>query len=175
MAPPVFCQMTGLRPAGCRIRRILALRQLPNLLILATFARLTAGRLGWTIVGTVRGNSGRQFAVEQVMKSAWINRERWAFIAAFLALAGLIHSGHSGIRSDMNEAHESIRADMNAAHESIRADMNAAHESIRFDMNAAHEDIRIDLRQIREQLNNVDRRTARIEGHLFGIEIQEEP
>ena len=98
------------------------------------------------------------------MKSISINRERWAVIAAFVALAGLIHSGHSGIRSDMNEAHEAIRAVMNAAHESIRADMNAAHE-----------DIRIDLRQIREQINNVDRRTARIEGHLFGIEIQEEP
>ena len=109
------------------------------------------------------------------MKSISINRERWAVIAAFVALAGLIHSGHSGIRSDMNEAHEAIRSDMNYAHESIRADMNAAHEAIRFDMNAAHEDIRIDLRQIREQLNNVDRRTARIEGHLFGIEIPEEP
>lgn len=53
--------------------------------------------------------------------------------------------------------------------------MNEAHEAIRSDMNAAHEDIRIDLGQIREQSNNVDRRTARIEGHLFGIEIQEEP
>ena len=98
------------------------------------------------------------------MKSISINRERWAAILAFVALAGLIHSGHSDIRSDMNEAHEAIRADMNAAHESIRADMNAAHE-----------DIRNDLRQVREQVNNVDRRTARIEGHLFGIEIQEEP
>ena len=27
---------------------------------------------------------------------------------------------------------------------------------------------------IRDQLNNVDRRTARIEGHLFGIEIAPE-
>ncbi len=31
------------------------------------------------------------------------------------------------------------------------------------------------LAAIREQLNSVDRRTARIEGHLFGIEIQPEP
>ena len=64
---------------------------------------------------------------------------------------------------------------MNEAHEAIRTDMNAAHESIRADMNAAHESIRMDLRQVREQINSVDRRTARIEGHLFGIEIPEEP
>ena len=46
----------------------------------------------------------------------------------------------------------------------IRADMSAQITGIRADMNAQ-------LTAIREQLNSVDRRTSRIEGHLFGIEI----
>ena len=46
----------------------------------------------------------------------------------------------------------------------IRADMNAQITGLRADMNAQ-------LAAIREQLNSVDRRTSRIEGHLFGIEI----
>ena len=100
-----------------------------------------------------------------------MSREIWAIvgvfvaiIGGFIALAGLMLTGHSNIRSDMNAAHEAIRSDMSAAHEGIRSDMNAAHEGIQ---NA--------LRQIRDQLGSVDRRTARIEGHLFGIEIAEEP
>ena len=49
----------------------------------------------------------------------------------------------------------------------IRADMNAQ----RADMNAQFSDVNAELAAIREQLNSVDRRTSRIEGHLFGIEI----
>ena len=50
----------------------------------------------------------------------------------------------------------------------IRADMSAQITGIRADMNAQ-------LTAIREQLNSVDRRTSRIEGHLFGIEIPVDP
>ena len=53
---------------------------------------------------------------------------------------------------------------MQSEHAAIRADMNAQITGIRADMNAH-------LTAIREQLNSVDRRTSRIEGHLFGIEI----
>ena len=49
----------------------------------------------------------------------------------------------------------------------IRADMNAQICGIRADMNAQHT-------AIREQLNSVDRRTSRIEGYLFGIEIPQD-
>ena len=42
--------------------------------------------------------------------------------------------------------------------------MQFEHASLRGQMNAGHA-------SIRDQLNSVDRRTARIEGHLFGIEI----
>ena len=60
-----------------------------------------------------------------------------------------------------------IRADMNAQNAAIRADMNAQ----RIEMNAQFSDVNAELAAIREQLNSVDRRTSRIEGHLFGIEI----
>ena len=56
--------------------------------------------------------------------------------------------------------HAAMRADMNAQ----RADMNAQITGLRADMNAG-------FAAIREQLNSLDRRTSRIEGHLFGIEI----
>ena len=42
--------------------------------------------------------------------------------------------------------------------------MQFEHASLRGQMNAGHA-------SIRDQLNSVDRSTARIEGHLFGIEI----
>ncbi len=49
--------------------------------------------------------------------------------------------------------------------------MVTGHSSIdsRFD------GIENDLREIRTQLNSVDRRLSRVEGHLFGIEVQDEP
>ena len=48
------------------------------------------------------------------------------------------------------------------------AAMHTEHASMRADMNAQHADIR-------EPLHSLDRRTARIEGRLFGIEISPEP
>ena len=46
--------------------------------------------------------------------------------------------------------------------------MQFEHAAIRADMRAEHA-------EIREQLSSVDRRTARIEGHLFGIEVSQDP
>ena len=68
-----------------------------------------------------------------------------------------------------------IRADMNAQNAAIRTDMNAQNAAIRADMNAQFTDINAELAAIREQLNSLDRRTSRIEGHLFGIEIPPDP
>ena len=45
--------------------------------------------------------------------------------------------------------------------------MDAQNAAVRADMSAEFE-------ALREQLNSVDRRTARIEGHLFGIEVPPE-
>ena len=81
-------------------------------------------------------------------------------VLAFAALATLMLFEHAAIRTDMNAQLAAIRNDMNAQHAGIRADMNAQHAGMRAEHAA-----------IREQLNSVDRRTARIEGHLFGIEI----
>jgi len=42
-------------------------------------------------------------------------------------------------------------------------------------MRFEHSGLRADIAAVRDQLNSVDRRTARMEGHLFGIEIPQEP
>ena len=65
------------------------------------------------------------------------------------ALGTFMQFALAGIRTDMNVQ----RVELNAQITGLRADMNA------------------ELAAIREQLNSLDRRTARIEGHLFGIEI----
>ena len=72
------------------------------------------------------------------------------------ALAAYMQFELAGIRADMNAQ----RAELNAQ----RAELNAQISGLRADMNG-------ELGAIREQLNSMDRRTARIEGHLFGIEI----
>lgn len=41
-------------------------------------------------------------------------------------------------------------------------------------MQFEHASLRAEHASIREQLNSVDRRTARIEGHLFGLELPQE-
>ena len=70
-------------------------------------------------------------------------------VLAFAAQSAYMQFENAAIRADMNAQF----AAMHAEHAAIRADMNAGFAAIR------------------EQLNSMDRRTARIEGHLFGIEI----
>ena len=71
----------------------------------------------------------------------------------------------------MQFEHAAIRADMNAQNAAMRADMNAQNAAMRADMNAQFAAMHAEHAAIRDQLNSMDRRTARIEGHLFGIEI----
>ncbi len=110
-------------------------------------------------------------------------------VVASVALAAYMQFEHAAIRADMNAEHAAMRADMNAQHAAMRADMNAQfaamhaeHAAMRADMNAQHADMNAQFAAmhaehaaIRDQLNSVDRRTARIEGHLFGIEIPPDP
>lgn len=74
-------------------------------------------------------------------------------VVAFVALATFMQFEHAAIRADMRAEH----ADMRAEHAAMRNEMRAEHA------------------EIREQLSSVDRRTARIEGHLFGIEVSQDP
>ena len=53
----------------------------------------------------------------------------------------------------------------------VRAEMRAEHDVIRMQMGDEHAAMRGELADVRDQVISVDRRTARIEGHLFGIEI----
>ena len=80
-------------------------------------------------------------------------------VLAFAAQSAYMQSEHAAIRADMNAQF----AAMHAEHAAIRADMNAQFAA----MHAEHA-------AIRDQLNSMDRRTARIEGHLFGIEIPQD-
>lgn len=73
-------------------------------------------------------------------------------VLAVAALAALILSEHATLRTEMQFEHAGLRTEMQLEHAALRAE----HEGIR------------------NQLNSVDRRTARIEGHLFGIEIAPE-
>ena len=81
-------------------------------------------------------------------------------VLTVVAQSAYMQFEHAAIRADMNAQNAAMRADMNAQF----AAMHAEHAAIRADMNT-------ELAAIREQLNSMDRRTARIEGHLFGIEI----
>ena len=88
-------------------------------------------------------------------------------VLTFAALAAYMQFELAAMRADMNAQNAAIRADMNAQF----AAMHAEHAGIRADMNAQFSDVNAELAAIRDQLNSMDRRTARIEGHLFGIEI----
>ena len=52
--------------------------------------------------------------------------------------------------------------------------MQFALAGIRAEMNAQFSDVNAERAAICEQLNSVDRRTSRIEGRLFGIEIPQD-
>ena len=78
-------------------------------------------------------------------------------VLAFAALAALMQIEHATIRDEMRSEHAQIREEMSREHAQMREEANREHAAIR------------------AQLNSIDRRTARIEGHLFGIEIMPDP
>ena len=81
-------------------------------------------------------------------------------IMAVAALAGSMQFQFAGLRAEIRAEHDVIRAQMRDEHTAMRGEHTA--------MRGEHD-------SIRDQLNSVDRRTARIEGHLFGIEIAPDP
>ena len=84
-------------------------------------------------------------------------------IVGAIAFATLMHFDHTAFRADMRAGHAALRADMRAGHAALREEMGADHASMR----AGHA-------EIRALLSSIDRRIARIEGHLFGIEIPQD-
>ena len=89
-------------------------------------------------------------------------------VLAFAALAALMQFELAAIRAEMSSEHAQMREEMGREHAQMREEANREHAAMREDMNREHA-------AIRAQLNNIDRRAARIEGHLFGIEIVPEP
>lgn len=78
-------------------------------------------------------------------------------VLAFAAIAALMQFEHAAIRAEMSSEHAQMREEANREHAAMREEMNREHAAIR------------------AQLYSIDRRTARIEGHLFGIEIVPDP
>ena len=68
-----------------------------------------------------------------------------------------------------------MRAEMRGEHADIRMEMRAGLDTVRAQARIEHAATLNELAAIRDRLNSVDRRTARIEGHLFGVEIAPEP
>ncbi len=63
---------------------------------------------------------------------------------------------------------------MHFDHTAFRADMRAGHAALREEMGADHASMRAGHAEIHALLSSIDRRIARIEGHLFGIEIPQD-
>ena len=78
---------------------------------------------------------------------------------------------HVEIRNAMRDEHVEIRNAMRNEH----AEMRAEFAELRAEMRAGFAELRDAMRgehaETRDRLNSIDRRTARIEGHLFGIEV----
>ena len=81
-------------------------------------------------------------------------------VLAIVALATFMQFEHAAIRSAMRDEH---------------AQMRGEHAAIRSEMRDEHAQMRDEHAEIRTLMINIDRRTARIEGHLFGIEIPQDP
>ena len=120
-------------------------------------------------------------------------------VLAIAALATLMQFQFAGMRAEMRAGFDTIRMQMRDEHTAMRGEhaamrdehtamrgehaaMRDEHADIRMEMRGEHAAIRGELRDIRmemraehatmhDQLDSIDRRTARIEGHLFGIEI----
>ncbi len=116
-----------------------------------------------------------------------------AFAALILseigALRAQMQTEHAAMRAEMQTEHATMRAEMQTGLGSLRAQMQTGLGSLRAEMQTELGSLRAEMQtefgslraqmqtehaSIRDQLNSVDRRTARIEGHLFGIEIAPE-
>ena len=89
-----------------------------------------------------------------------MSKEFWTqtgvMASLFLGLAGLMLALHSDLRADMRD---------------LRADMRADHVDIGSEMRDGFASIRSQIERLDGRLDGLDRRTARIEGHLFGVEL----
>ncbi len=81
-------------------------------------------------------------------------------VLAIVAYAALMQVQFAGLRAEMRAAHDAIRTQMRDEHAAMRGE---------------HTAMRGEHTEMRDRLNSIDRRTARIEGRLFGIEISQEP
>ena len=102
-------------------------------------------------------------------------------VLAIAALATMMQFQFAGVRAEMRAEHDVIRMQMRDEHTAMRGEhtaMRGEHTAMRGEhtaMRGEHAAMRGELADVRDQVISVDRRTARIEGHLFGIEIAPDP
>ena len=109
-------------------------------------------------------------------------------VLAIAALATMMQFQFAGVRAEMRAEHDVIRMQMRDEHAAMRGEhtamrgehtaMRGEHTAMRGEhtaMRGEHAAMRGELADVRDQVISVDRRTARIEGHLFGIEIAPDP
>ena len=83
-----------------------------------------------------------------------------AVAVATIAIFTYMQSEHAQLRDAMRE---------------MRTEMRAGFSAMRDAMREEHGELREEHGEMRGRLNSLDRRAARIEGHLFGIEVAPEP
>ncbi len=92
-------------------------------------------------------------------------------VVTLVTLATLMLSQFASMRAE----HADIRMEMRAGFVDTRMEMRAGFDTVRAQARIEQAATLEELAAIRDQLNSVDRRTARIEGSLSGIEIAPEP
>ena len=99
-------------------------------------------------------------------------------VLAIAALATIMQFQFAGLRAEMRAEHGVMRMQTRDEHAALRGEHDVMRMQTR-DEHAAlrgeHSEIRAELANVRDLVIGVDRRTARIEGHLFGIEIAPDP
>ena len=99
---------------------------------------------------------------------------------------GLLLGQFNAMREEVRAGDDSIRAEMRAGFAEMRGAMREEHAELRGAMREEHAEMRGEHAEWRgamreehaamsDRLNSLDRRTARIEGRLFGIEVAPEP
>ena len=99
-------------------------------------------------------------------------------VLAIAALATIMQFQFAGLRAEMRAEHGVMRMQTRDEHAALRGEhdvMRGEHDVLRMQMRDEHAALRGELADVRDQVIGVDRRTARIEGHLFGIEIAPDP
>ena len=98
---------------------------------------------------------------------AFMQTEHTSMRAEHDSIRDELRAGFAEIRNEMRAGFAELRGAMRDEHAAMRAE----HTEMRGAMREEHAEMRGEHAEMRDRLNSIDRRTASIEGHLFGIEV----